>query len=56
MALHVVPRLDLPGASDQMVDQRSLSEASSLPEEDADGRAVGDRFGVQPLSRSGGCP
>jgi hypothetical protein len=46
MALHIGPRLDLPGASVQVVDQRALPETSSLTKEDPDGGAVGDRFGV----------
>jgi hypothetical protein len=50
---HVGPRLDLPCPGDEVVDERASLEAGGLTEEDSDGGAVGDRFGIEILSRRG---
>jgi hypothetical protein len=42
----------LPGVSSQIVDERPVAIAGGLAEEDADRRAVSDRFGIDDLRRS----
>jgi hypothetical protein len=36
------------------VDERAVAETRRLPEEDAYGRAISDRFGVDGVGRDGG--
>jgi hypothetical protein len=56
VALHVRPRLYLPGVAAEVVDERSVSKAGGLAEENPDRRPVSDRFGIELVRRRFRCP